>query len=81
MNLAFLIGLMAFHFYLNLASHANVSTIRILIVIYFNFFGPSISTLYTAGTLSKGILTTYFFDFNLFLLYFFRNLSYFLNIR
>ena len=41
MNLAFLIGFMTFHFYLNLASHANVSTIRILIVIYFSFFGPS----------------------------------------
>ena len=33
MNLAFLIGFMTFHFYLNLAFHANVSTIRILIVI------------------------------------------------
>ena len=38
MNLAFLIGFMTFHFYLNLAFHANVSTIRILIVIYFNYF-------------------------------------------
>ena len=52
MNLAFLIGFMTFHLYLNLAS---------LIVIYFNFFGPHISASYTAGTLSKGSLATYFF--------------------
>ena len=35
MNLAFLISFMTFRFHLNLAFHANVSTIRILIVIYF----------------------------------------------
>ena len=58
MNLAFLIGFMTFH--------ANVSNIRILIVIYFNFFGPGISTSYTAGTLSKRTLATYFFNFYLF---------------
>ena len=44
MNLAFLIGFMTFHFYLNIAFHANVSTIRILIVYTSIFFGPSIST-------------------------------------
>ena len=73
MNLTFLIGFMTFHFYFNLAFHANVSTIRILIVIYFDFFGTSIGTSYTAGTLSKGNLATYFFNFNPFRLYFFRN--------
>ena len=36
MNLAFLISFMTFHFYLNLAFHANIFTIRIEIVIYFN---------------------------------------------
>ena len=66
MSLAFLIGFMTFHFYLNLAFHANVSTIRILIARYFNFFGPSISTSYMPGTLSKGSLATYSFNFNLF---------------
>ena len=66
MNLVFLIGFMTFHFYLNLAFHANVSTIRILIVIYFNFFGPSISTSYTAGTSSKGSLATYFLTLTFF---------------
>ena len=70
MNLAFLISFMIFHFYLNLAFHANVSTIRLLIVLYLNFFGPHISTSYTAGTLSKESLTTYFFNFNLFLTWF-----------
>ena len=38
MNLAFLISFMTFHFYLNLAFHTNIFTIRIVIVIYFNFF-------------------------------------------
>ena len=42
MNLAFLISFMTFHFYLNLAFHPNVSTIRILIVIYFNFLVPAL---------------------------------------
>ena len=37
MNLAFLISFMTFHFYLNLAFHTNIFTIRIVIVIYFNF--------------------------------------------
>ena len=36
MNLAFLISFMTFHFYLNLAFHTNIFTIRIVIVIYFN---------------------------------------------
>ena len=68
MNLGFLISFMTFHFYLNLAFHANIFTIKIPIVIYFNFFGPLISTSYAAGTLSKGSLATYFlavtfFDF------------------
>ena len=43
MILAFLIGFMTFHFCLNLASHTNVSTIGILIVICFNFLGRNIS--------------------------------------
>ena len=38
MNLAFLIGFMTFHFYLNLAFHANICPIRTLILIYFIFF-------------------------------------------
>ena len=38
MNLAFLISFMTFHFYLNLAFHTNIFTIRIVIVIYFKFF-------------------------------------------
>ena len=38
MNLVFLISFMTLHFYLNLASHTNIFTIRIVIVIYFNFF-------------------------------------------
>ena len=42
MNLAFLIGFMTFHFYLNLAFHANISAIKILIVLYFNFLGPTL---------------------------------------
>ena len=37
MNLAFLISFMTFHFYLNLAFHTNIFTIRIVIVIYFIF--------------------------------------------
>ena len=42
MNLAFLISFMTFHFYLNLALHTNIFTIRIVIVIYFNFFKKKI---------------------------------------
>ena len=38
MNLAFLISFITFHFYLNLAFHTNIFTIRIVIVIYLNFF-------------------------------------------
>ena len=38
MNLAFLISFMTFHLYLNLAFHTNIFTIRIVIVMYFNFF-------------------------------------------
>ena len=77
MNLAFLISFMTFHFYLNLAFHTNIFTIRIVIVIYFNFFKKSIdyiSTLSllkplwfqpasTDGTFSKPSLATYFFNF------------------
>ena len=66
MNLPFSISFMTFHFYLNFDFYPNVYTIRILIVIYFNVFGPPISTLYTAGTLSKRSLSTYFFNFYLF---------------
>ena len=70
---------MTFHFYLNLAFHANVSTIRILIVIYFNFFlvpalVPHIQPEQYQKEASQPIfLTLTFFDD-----YFFRNLSYFL---
>ena len=42
MNLAFLISFMTFHFYLNLDFHTNIFTIRIVIVIYFNFFKKNI---------------------------------------
>ena len=66
MNLVFLIGFMTFHFYLNLAFHANISIVKILIVIYFNFLVPHSYTFYSAGTLSKGSLATYFFNFTLF---------------
>ena len=42
MNLAFLISFMTFHFYLNLAFHTNIFSIRIVIVIYLNFFKKNI---------------------------------------
>ena len=42
MNLAFLISFMTFHFYLNLAFQTNIFTIRIVIVIYFNFLKKKI---------------------------------------
>ena len=42
MNLAFLISFMTFHFYLNLAFHTNIFTIRIVIVIFSIFLKKNI---------------------------------------
>ena len=66
MNLAFLIGFMTFHFYLNLSFHANISTISILIVIYFNFSGSAIIPHIKPEHYQKGALQSNFFNFNLF---------------
>ena len=95
MNLAFLISFMTFHFYLNLAFHTNIFTIRIVIVIYFNFFFKKILirlALYPYSNLfgssqpdqtehfQKQALQPIFLTLTFFLLYFCRNLSYFFNI-
>ena len=66
MNLAFLIGFMTFHFYLNLAFHANISTIKILIVIYFNFWGVPHSYLISSRNIIQREPRNLFFNFNLF---------------
>ena len=81
MNLAFLISFMTFHFYLNLAFHTNIFTIKIVIVTYINFLKKKnidwISTLSlleplwfqpasTDGTFSKQSLATYFLTLTFF---------------